>query len=87
MALEKELEFFQTIRKNLLERGEEGKFALIKGNEHAGTFSTEQLAFEEGVRRWGNSPFLVIRVTKGLEPKQEAGVKENNSEAIPKHEQ
>lgn len=37
----------------------EGKFALIKGKELIGTFETDEAAYWEGRRRFGNVPFLI----------------------------
>ena len=37
----------------------EGQFALIKGDQLVGVFSTEDEAFNVGVAKLGNVPFLI----------------------------
>ena len=39
-----------------------GKVLLIKGEELIGIFDSEEEAYSEGVRRFGNEPFLIKRV-------------------------
>jgi hypothetical protein len=62
MALELELAYFEEHRQELLQH-HEGKFALVKGRELVGTFTTFAEAFEAGVARFGNVPFLIKPVT------------------------
>ena len=59
--LQEELEFFGANRDKLLVE-HQGKFALIKGSELIGTFDTEENAYEAGVARFGNNPFLIKQV-------------------------
>ena len=40
----------------------EGKFALFKGDDFAGTFDTSNAAYAEGVKRYGNVPFLIKQI-------------------------
>ena len=61
MALETEVEFYNSCKKEWL-RYYEGKFALIKGKELIGTYTTWQEAFNDGVQRLGNVPFLIRQV-------------------------
>lgn len=61
MALEQELEFFNSHKQELLEH-HRNQFALIKGNQLIGTFTTWEEAFDAGVKQLGNVPFLIKRV-------------------------
>ncbi len=61
MALEQELEFFYSHKQELLEH-HKNQFALIKGNQLIGTFTTWEEAFDAGVKQLGNVPFLIKRV-------------------------
>lgn len=62
--LKQELEYFKSIIPDLIQKGNEGRFVLIKNNDLAGIYTTEQTAFEEGLRRWGNTPFLIAKISK-----------------------
>ena len=42
----------------------EGKFVLIKGEELAGVYDSQEDAIREGYRQFGNVPFLVKKVLK-----------------------
>lgn len=42
----------------------EGHYALIKGCELKGTFTTNEEAYNEGVKLFGNMPFLIKRIEK-----------------------
>lgn len=44
-----------------MEESEE-KYALIKGKALLGLFDTDMDAYQEGVSKFGNVPFLIIRV-------------------------
>jgi hypothetical protein len=61
MVLETEVEFYNSQKKDWL-RHYEGKFALIKGRELLGTYTTWQEAFSDGVQKLGNVPFLIRQV-------------------------
>jgi hypothetical protein len=63
VELEKELKFFESKRKEWL-RDYKDKFVLIKGEELIDVFSTLEDAYKEGVKRYGNQPFLIKRVTE-----------------------
>ncbi len=43
-------------------RGDEGKFALIRGRNIVGTYVTEMDAIDAGYRQFGNVPFLVKQI-------------------------
>ena len=47
----------------------EGKHVLIHGQEHYGFFPTEDIALEEGFRRFGRIAFLVKQVRHDEEPR------------------
>ncbi len=59
--LERELNAFARERQRLL-REHKGKFALFHGDVFVDTFSTFELAYAEGVKRFGIEPFLVRQV-------------------------
>ena len=61
--LTQELSFFEKIKDQLLEN-HQGKFALIKDDEFIGAFDTPANAYEEGVRRFGRSIFLVKKISE-----------------------
>lgn len=61
--LEKELQFFNAQKEEFLKH-HEGKFVLIKEAQLVAAFDSSQDAYEEGVRRFGNTPFLIKRVLK-----------------------
>ena len=42
----------------------EGKFALFKGVEYCGTFDSASAAYDAGIDRFGNVPFLVQHVER-----------------------
>lgn len=61
MVLETEVKFYNSQKKNWLHHYE-GKFALIKGKKLLGTYTTWQEAFNDGVQKLGNVPFLIKQV-------------------------
>ena len=61
MTLEKELDYFNQHRDELLKH-HAGSFALIVDDEFLGAFTTEAEAYEAGLRRVGNRPLLIKRV-------------------------
>lgn len=61
--LRRELKYFESEKEELLKH-HEGAFVLISGEELLGAFTTEREAYEEGLRRVGNKPFLIRRVTR-----------------------
>jgi hypothetical protein len=60
MALERELETYRRERQKLLTQ--EGKFALVHGDEVAGVWDTYDDALQAGYTRYGLEPFLVKKV-------------------------
>ncbi len=58
-----EYKYYQNVKSKLLEESE-GKFALIKGNELLGLFDTDMDAYQVGISKFGNVPFLIIRISK-----------------------
>jgi hypothetical protein len=63
MALEKELEFFERIKSDLLSK-HSGKFALIRGEEFINAFDSPDNAYKEGVSRFGRESFLVKKISE-----------------------
>jgi len=63
MELERELKFFESKRKEWL-KDYKDKFVLIKEEELIDVFSTFEDAYKEGVKRYGNQPFLIKKVTE-----------------------
>lgn len=57
-AIKKELEYFEKLKEHLLQ-SDKGKVALIKGETLVGTFTTQEEAYREGIRRFGKDPFLI----------------------------
>lgn len=57
-TLQKELAYFEAHKSELL-ANHRGKFALIHDSELLGTFDHFQEAFEVGVQKLGNQPFLI----------------------------
>jgi predicted ferric reductase len=68
-VLEIELEFF-TQHKDEWLRYYKGQFALVKGEELIGTFTTRTEAFSAGIGRLGNVPFLIKVVSEEEETVQ-----------------
>lgn len=65
--LQGELTYFEERKKELL-RLYQGQFALIKNQELVGTFTKEDEAYQEGVRKFGNTPFLIRRIVEQEPP-------------------
>lgn len=61
LELEKELKFFEEHRAEWLQY-HAGKFALIKDCELVGVFDSDEAAYQAGVERWGNIPFLIKQI-------------------------
>lgn len=66
-VLETELAYYRRHEKEYLEHYE-GMFVVISGKQFIGAFSQEPEAYEAGLRKVGNRPFLIKRVTE--EPEQ-----------------
>lgn len=62
-VFKEELETFEAKRDDLVQIAE-GKFALIKGPEVIGFFDTQDSAYEEGARLFGNEPFLIKEIRR-----------------------
>ena len=61
--LNEEQSFYVEKKAELL-KAHEGKYALIKGRALLGVFDSPSAAYEEGVKRLGNVPMLIVRVQK-----------------------
>ena len=57
-VIKRELDYFEKVKSELL-KTHKGQFALIKSEEVIGTFTTQDEAYREGVRRFGREPFLI----------------------------
>jgi hypothetical protein len=62
MPLEQELATYARMKADLL-KTHEGKFALIHAEEFCGAFDTAENAYADGVRRFGQAPFLVKKIS------------------------
>lgn len=63
MSLEKELKYFEEHKEELLKHYE-GQFVLIKDASLVGSYTTEAEAYQAGIQKFGNTPFLIKKVTK-----------------------
>lgn len=63
MTLDREMKYYEANKKDLVKKCE-GKFVLIRGDKLVGTFNSEKLAYEAGLKQFGNEAFLIRRVTK-----------------------
>jgi len=61
--LKNELSYFNAHREEWLLHYQ-GKVVLIKDNELSGVYDSEMEAYQEGVKKFGNVPFLIRRVFK-----------------------
>jgi hypothetical protein len=62
MSLEIELGAFGRMKEQLL-TSHEGKFVLFHGEDFLGAFDSVENAYVEGVKLFGQDPFLVKKVT------------------------
>lgn len=60
---EKELQYFKAQKEELLKH-HENQYAVIEDNKLVGVYTTEQEAYEAGLRELGNIPFLIKKVSK-----------------------
>jgi hypothetical protein len=60
---EKELEYYKANKDEFLQH-HENQFVLIKDDKFFGAYTTEQEAYEAGLKELGNVSFLIKRVTK-----------------------
>lgn len=61
--LTKETETYQNNKEDLL-RESSGKFVLIKGEKIIGVYDTRNDAIKIGIDKFGNSPFLVKKISE-----------------------
>ncbi|GAC1466547.1 MAG: hypothetical protein NVS2B14_17780 [Chamaesiphon sp.] len=61
MVLEQELKYFAENKEELLSHYK-NQFALIKDASLLGTFTTEAEAYQAGIQKLGNQPFLIKKV-------------------------
>lgn len=62
-----ELKFFETHKADLLKQCE-GQFALVKGSQLIGTYTSEAEAYTQAIKQLGNVPFLIKHVVANEEP-------------------
>ena len=60
-SFQEELKAFESRKSELLDVAE-GKFAVFKGAEFLGVFDTPAAAYDAGVSKYGNVPFLIKQV-------------------------
>ena len=65
-VLSEELKYYEDHKQELLEH-HDGQFVLIRHDELAGAFTTEAEAYEAGLNRFGNKPFLIRQVSEHVE--------------------
>lgn len=63
MELDREVGFFESQHSELVKHYE-NQFVLIRGEELIGSFTTELEAYETGLKKLGNVPFLIKQVKK-----------------------
>ena len=63
VVLEREYQAFKDHYAELLAKGE-GKFALIKGEAIVDVFSSYEDALKEGLKRFGDIPFLIQEIQR-----------------------
>ena len=63
VVLEEEYQVFEHHRAELLTKGEH-KFVLIKGNVIVDVFASYEDALKEGLKRFGNVPFLIEQIQR-----------------------
>lgn len=61
-CLKEEVEVYNAKKDELLK--EEGKFVLIKGHDVVDVFANYEDALKEGLKRFGNIPFLIHQIQK-----------------------
>jgi len=63
ITLEKESKYFEEHKEELLKHYE-GQFVLIKDDQLVGAFTTEEEAYQTGLKKFGNQPFFIKKVAK-----------------------
>jgi len=64
MELEKEFNLYRELKPSLIQDGHQGKFIVIKDNEVFDIFMTYEDALRQGLRRYGNVPFLLHQISR-----------------------
>lgn len=67
MALETELQYFDSIKSELLKH-HEGKYVVIVGTEQLGVFDDAESAYGYGIEKRGNVPMLIKQVLREEPP-------------------
>lgn len=64
LSLKHEIGIFSQKREELRKRYGDRKFVVIKGDEILGPFDDPKKAYEEGITRFGITPFLIELLAK-----------------------
>lgn len=64
MALEKEMELYTSRKPELIKQGHVGKFVVIKDDELFDLFLTYEDALRQGLKKYGNVPFLIKEISQ-----------------------
>ena len=67
MELDTELKYYEAHKADLL-KGYRGQVVLIRGETLVGVFSTEEEAYQAGIKQLGHLPLLIVRVEEGPTP-------------------
>ena len=62
-SLKEEIACYEANLENWL-KTYEGQYALIKGCDLKGTFTTSEEAYAQGVKLFGNAPFLIRKIER-----------------------
>ena len=63
MELEREMSKYKKIKDSLIAQGNAGKFVVIKDDEVFDIFLTYEDALRQGIKKFGNVPFLVKEIS------------------------
>ncbi len=62
-TLKKEVQTFKAHKKEFLSKSK-GKYVLIKNSEIIGFFDNAENAYREGLKKFGNVPFLIRQIAE-----------------------
>ena len=62
VELQTEMKAFDEQRESLIKAGNSGKFVVIKGKDVFDFFNTYEDALRQGLKKYGNVPFLVKEI-------------------------
>jgi hypothetical protein len=64
MILQRELAVYKAHKEAFIEHGHAGKFVVIKGDEVFDIFRTYEDALRQGLKKYGNVPFLIKEISQ-----------------------